>query len=259
MRHRRQDRHRFEWPPLELASGRCRAGTDATLLRVAQTGAALLTKKWQLPDGVTPTQAWHRLLTLKGYTLPSGQVKLAELVELVRQTYTDDYLTRINSRLSAGELPLRPGKTWVAQLLSKENAHAPIRHLLLLVALNATLEEFFAATVAPAPPLPTSACGNPLCILREIPVPAHTHHYSPSARGMVAEYRCKPCGREWRERTDKAPAPERPAPPSSKVAAKWALLNKQLNSGGVAPSGQAMGTPLNCGREPISCLAPVIP
>ena len=207
MRHRRQDRHRFEWPPIELGWGsRCRPGTDATLLRVAQMGAALLSKQWQLPAGVTPTQAWHRLLTLKGYTLLSGQVKLAELVEVVRQTYTDDYLTRINSRLSAGELPLRPGKTWVAQLLNKENAHAPIRHLLLLVALNATLEEFFAATVAPAPPMPTSACGNPLCILREIPVPAHTHHYSPSARGMVALYRCEPCGREWRERTDKTGA-----------------------------------------------------
>ncbi len=206
-RHRRQNRHCYEWPPIELAwHAQPKPAADATLLRVAQMGAALLSKKWQLPEGVTPTQAWHRLLTLKGYTLLSGQVKLAELVEVVRQTYKDDYLTRINSRLSAGELPLRPGKTWVAQLLNKENAHAPIRHLLLLVALNATLEEFFAATVAPAPPMPTSACGNPLCKQRDRLVAARSHQYCPSARGMVAKYRCEPCGREWRERTDRARA-----------------------------------------------------
>ncbi len=189
-------RQTFHAPPQRIKQAQpC---TEPILLKVARLGEALLSKVWQLPEGVSPMEAHRRLVAAKGFTTPGGQIRLAELVAHIKKALPDDYLALINSSLGN-----KPEKTWVAHLLNKDQAHAPTRHLLFLAALDTTLEEFFTAKAPAAPALPISACGNPLCSQRHLPVTATAHQYSSSSRCMMADYACTTCGREWRERTDK--------------------------------------------------------
>lgn len=204
-RQRRQNRHGFEVPDMTITwsvSPRPIGPDEAAQLQVAQLGAELLAKDWRLPAGVTPVMAWRRLLAAKGMSLPSGRIQLQELVDRVSRKFSEDYLASIHCELNLFIRPLKAEKTWVGQLLHKDQTHAPIRHLLLLAALDASLEEFFTAKEPVVPEAPQSACGNAVCRDREALVTAHTHGYSATARGMVAEYRCDTCGREWRGRTD---------------------------------------------------------
>lgn len=208
-------RQTFHCPPERIE--RAQPCTEPILLKVARLGEALLSKAWQLPEGVSPMEAHRRLVAAKGFTTPGGQMRLAELVARVKQALPDDY--RVLTNCSLGN---RPEKTWVAHLLNKDQAHAPIRHLLFLAALDTTLEEFFAAKAPAAPALPVSACGNPLCTQRHLPVTATAHQYSSSSRCMMADYACTTCGREWRERTDKllpTPATAIPVPTIADIAA----------------------------------------
>jgi hypothetical protein len=127
----------------------------------------------RLNPGLGALRARYRdILSKKGFATRGGSVRMGDLRREVLSRYGSKPLELLQS-----ELPDTKGDGWLGHLLRKPNtAVAPLRHLLLLRALDVDLERFFfpnrfdqtaEPARAPAGPWP---CFNPVC----------DHHGKPS-------------------------------------------------------------------------------
>ena len=166
-----------------------RPSTQPILREVSKMAEQVLNNSWQLPEGGSFKESYLKLFTERGLTQPNGQVQWAAVADQVKAAFPEDYLSRINSPLHS-----RPEKSWIHHMIHKpENAHAPIRHLVLLIALGAGLEDLFAKPVEVETRM--AQCRNPLCA--QPMVAARSCKHSRDWNGQVAEYRCPTCSRIW--------------------------------------------------------------
>jgi hypothetical protein len=151
---------------------------------------------------------YQAVLTEKGYATRNGSIRMAEL----RQKIIEFYGLRLLDLLQCG-LPDEKGDSWLGRLLRKPNtAVAPLRHLLLLTALNVEMEQFFNTPVpeqpteeasTPAGPWP---CLNPVCEHRGKPTVNQAERQAPDNNGAVhLVIRCPHCGLAYQLRDGAEP------------------------------------------------------
>lgn len=153
-------------------------------------------------------ERYATVLALNGFATPGGFVRISGLRRKVIEFYGHKLL-----KLLQCELPSEKGDGWLGHLLRKPNtAVAPLRHLLLLTALNVDLENFFYPSQPEKKPESASEavrlwpCLNPICerrgqsLIDEFQLqPADTN----GTQHFVV--RCKDCGFAYQLRMGEAP------------------------------------------------------
>ena len=137
------------------------------------------------------------MLTERGFTTAAGSVRMAELREHLFKFYGAKLLELLQC-----SLPEEKGDGWLGHLLRKPNtAVAPLRHLLLLTALDVELAPFFTTKTpeqsAQADPKPIGSwpCLNPVCEHRGKLIVSKAEPQPPDTNGTRhLTIRCPHCG-----------------------------------------------------------------
>ena len=185
--------YRFRLPTEALLESPARplASSDACLVGLAKLGEQLLSGNWPVTTPAQLRQNYLGLLRRAGYINCRGQVLMDRLLDDVCTFYPRGLLENLGCR----------NHYWLAHMVrSRASMVQPIRHLLLVNFLGASLEELFgqkpvALDVLTAVNQPNLACVNFLC-------PDHgkqTSEFIKAERrnimgGVVEAYRCDSCG-----------------------------------------------------------------
>ncbi len=168
------------------------------------------------------------VLAERGFATKAGSIRMSEVRQKVLARYGHALL-----RLLQSDLPEDKRDGWVGQLLRKpNNAVAPLRHLLLLRALEVDLEPFFFPSASQ--PVSDSQCPdggrwlclNPICDQRWKLVVAQVERQAPDQNGnQHLIITCPLCGFSYQVRD----VPERPSKATRVVdyGPKWKNMLKQ--------------------------------
>jgi len=188
-----------------------------------------LLRQEHLNPGLEALHARYRcVLAERGFATKAGSIRMSEVRQLVLARYGHKLLQLLQS-----DLPDDKGDGWVGQLLRKpNNAVAPLRHLLLLRALEVDLKQFF----FPSTPKPVTdlhppddgrwPCLNPVCNQHGKFVVEKVERQGPDQNGNPhLIITCPFCGFSYQVRD----VPERPTKATRVVnyGPKWTDMLKQ--------------------------------
>ncbi|MCL4786456.1 MAG: TniQ family protein, partial [Verrucomicrobia bacterium] len=163
-----------------------------------------LLQRARLNPGLESLHLRHQtVLAGKGFVTRAGSIRMAEVQQEIIKFYGPKLLELLRCAL-----PDDKGDGWLGHLLRKTNtAVAPLRHLVLLTALDVDLERFFTVTqheqpaqdaATPASPWP---CLNPVCKHRDTLIVSKAEPQPPDGNGTVhLIIRCPHCGFAYRLR-----------------------------------------------------------
>lgn len=186
-------RAHFELPSQSFLKDHPRyAGTtDEPLIRLALLGGELLSTEWPTRGLERLRSDYVRLLRQAGYTARNGSPRVC--IQRLHQDLRDSYSAGLLARLGCHT------DHWLMHLVrSSDSIQPPIRHLLLLSFLGASLRDFFGeenlGAVKP-PEKSNIACQNNLCPVRGTQVAVFVREeFSNPMGGYVEFYRCETCG-----------------------------------------------------------------
>jgi predicted RNA-binding Zn-ribbon protein involved in translation (DUF1610 family) len=165
---------------------------NRALLHMAESAAWLMDQNTSRPGLSQINHGYRQLLDSQGCLSPKGWIRLQRLREKVTDCFPPECLEIFNCELrDAGD------GGWLGRLLREtDQAIAPLRHLIVLAALNVSAEEFFTRR------LPESAakrhgslypCLNGICPRSGTPVIAK-FEVKRAKHGFARIYECPHCG-----------------------------------------------------------------
>lgn len=161
---------------------------------MAELGRDLLAGNFQ-SKGLDLRDYYFRLLKELGLLTRRNHIRCVELMRLVVNTFPDDYLKR--SGCSSNNVwP----DNWLVTLLHKPRGiHSPLKHLLLLCALDGSVAELFKPSHgSDKSKEPNGPCQNPACRQRNVALAVRVGvEFSPDLKANVELFRCDSCQCTW--------------------------------------------------------------
>jgi len=191
---------RFETPPEALLQVSPRKAETNILLRIAKLGQELLSGAFEFRGQVQLDSTYRFALKTKVFFRVRQRVRFQDLARCLREVFPEDYLMRTNCTI-----PSPSAQTWIRSVV-RNSTVAPLKHLLLICALDLKLTDF--STLKPtdlpisedfkAPQVKTAskACDNHLCSMRGKSWPKwKSCELASHFKDYVNIFECQVCGR----------------------------------------------------------------
>lgn len=152
---------------------------EEKILGVAKLGHALISQPWPTLGLEKLNQNLLHLVEMVGYRKSGGNVRMGDLMRDVHDFYPVDYLTTVNGS---------DNMNWLERLLrNPRGVQSPIRFLLLLNFLGASLKDLFQSSI------PTLSDPGPKCERHGCASKGDATSFIANCRDGVRLYKCDGC------------------------------------------------------------------